>query len=122
MIKSAPGLMKRQYRGFPLWLPALLSRTALYFFLMSLTLFMLYVVGNFQHFSDGNLRLLVSIMDVFFYSYLILSIGNILVQLFFHEAEKGERLLLSYLRTGLSMFLIIILYFAIKLLSVLFNA
>ena len=113
--------MKRQYRGFPLWLPALLSRTALYFFLMSLTLFLLYVLGNFQHFSDENLRLLISFMNLYFYTFLIMSIGTIVVRILFHGAEKGRHTLLFYLRTSLRMLLIIVLYFMIKLLSALFS-
>jgi hypothetical protein len=113
--------MKRQYRGFPLWLPALLSRTALYFYLMSLTLFLLYVVGNFQHFSDGNLRLLMGIMDIYFYAFLVLSIGNIMVQIFFLGAEGRRHSVLYFLRIGWRMLLIIILYFAIKLLGALFG-
>ncbi len=113
--------MKRQYRGLPLWLPSLLSRTAFYFFLMSLTLFLLYVLGNFQYFSDENLRLLLDIMELYFYSFLILSIGTITVHIVFHNTEKGRHTIRFYVRTSLRMLLIVILYFIIKLLDALFS-
>lgn len=113
--------MKRQYRGLPLWLPALLSRAALYFYLMSLILFLLYVAGNFQHFSDGNLRLLLGIMDIYFYAFLILSIGNVIVGILFRGTEERRRTVLYFLRIGWRMLLITVLYFAIKLLGSLFG-
>lgn len=112
--------MKRLHRGIRLWLPRFLTRFNLYLFYMSLTIFSLYLVGNFQRFSDNTLNFIFKSMDVYFYVYIIFSFGNLLFFTFLIKesiAKKTVFYIKSLAHTGL----VIALYLLINLLSAFFG-
>ena len=112
--------MKRLSRGIRIWLPRFLSRLNLYLFYMSLIVFSLYLVGNFQRFSDDSLRLLFRIMDLYFYSYLVLALGNLLIYTLLVK-EKTSRRILFFINTFSHAALIFALYLLTNLLSAFFR-
>ena len=112
--------MKRRHRGVILWLPRFLSRLNLYLFSMSLIVFLLYLIGNFQRFAGDTQHFLFQVMDVYFYLFLILSLGNIAVYSVL-ASDKAGRKVLFYVNSVLRIVVIALLYVVTNLLSAFFN-
>ncbi len=117
MIKP---MKSRYFLGVRLWLPRILGRLKLYMFVMSLVLFTLYGIGNFQSFADTTLFILIRIMNLYFYSFLVLAVSDILVYAFLAK-DSAVRRILFYTRSLVSLGLIGALYLIINLLSAFFS-
>jgi len=112
--------MKGRIRQQKLWLPRILSRINLYFFLMSLTVFFLYVIGNFQGFSDSTILLVFRFMDLFFYIFLAATLGN-LISFSIWGISRRRSKFLFYITTSMKTVLILFLYILTKFLTSLFS-
>jgi hypothetical protein len=87
---------------------------------MSLIIFSLYLVGNFQRFSDETMIFLFRGMDIYFYTYIIFSLGNILFFSFLSDKTNGKKTLF-YINSLAYTGLIAALYLLINLLSAFFS-
>ncbi|MDC7240133.1 MAG: hypothetical protein PQJ50_07210 [Spirochaetales bacterium] len=112
--------MKRRHRGVTIWLPRFLSRLNLYLFSMSLIVFLLYLVGNFQRFAGETQLLLLQVMDVYFYLFFVLALGNTVVYSVLSTDRAGKKTIF-YLKTFLRALLIALLYLVMHLLSAFFK-
>jgi len=98
-----------------IWLPRLTTRLTLYFFYMSLTVFTLYILGNYQQFSDETQFFLFRLMKLFFYTFLCSSLANFILNgviTIRRSAHKG----LFYFRFVLMTLLITTLFLSIHFL------
>ncbi|MBF9016102.1 MULTISPECIES: hypothetical protein [unclassified Oceanispirochaeta] len=112
--------MKRLHRGIRIWFPRFLTRFNLYLFYMSLIIFSLYLVGNFQRFSDETLRFLFRGMDIYFYTYIVFSLGNVIFHSLLVKETAGKKTFF-YIKSLAYTALIAALYLLINLLSAFFS-
>ena len=63
-IDSMRVLRKKRSRIITFWLPALLRKTSLFFFVIVLYLFFIYILGSFQKFTDSTQIFLLATLNI----------------------------------------------------------
>ncbi len=69
--------MRRKKTVF--WLPGVINRFTLFTFLLSVMIFLLYVLGNFQEFTDGTQIMLLSLFRYAGLVFMVTGVYNLLI-------------------------------------------
>ncbi len=97
-----------------IWLPWLTTRLVFFFFYMGAVTFFLYILGNFQSFSDETQYFIFDLMIFFFYIFFCTAfVGIILASIV--TVRRAKTGFLFYLRYVIMVLLLGVLYFAINL-------
>ena len=56
-------IRRNRNRIFKFWLPALLRKTSIFFFIHVIIIFLLYILGSFQEFTDSTQIFLLSLLN-----------------------------------------------------------
>ena len=108
--------MKRLYKlKRDIWLPWFLTRLVFFLFVLSVTVFFLYIIGNFQGFADATQFFLFGLMKIIFYVYFCTSILNVFV-LIFIPGKRKKKSLLFFVGYFLKIVVVAVLYFSVSFL------
>ncbi len=106
--------------GDSLWSLRFLSITTHYSFLMILLIFALYVIGNFQDFSDANQFFLLKVLDVYSYFYFFLALVLLIATVLLNPRPQSNPVAFHLKSLG-GIIIILVLYMGVRLLVSFFS-
>ncbi len=98
-----------------IWLPWFLTRLVVFLFVLSVSVFFLYIIGNFQGFADATQYFLFSLMKIFFYIFFCASLLNVFV-LIFIPGKRKKNSIFFFIKYFLMIFIVAVFYFSVSFL------